>query len=139
MSAFVSLLGLVAWALWGYTVIYMDPETPLAALPFYGALFVAVTCTLARLRETPGYERVDGVRVPAKPSLAHGASATTLLLFALWLQSLRMLTPLNAILLAMAMFFIEVGFLLTSRQSRRARRRRPRRPPAVSAAPSAER
>ena len=127
MSVLVSLLGLASWSLWGYTIIAVDPNFSLAPLAFYGSLFVALTCTIARLREAPAYEDREGNRVPARPALGHAASATILLLFALWLQSLRMLTSLNLILLGCALLFVEVGFVLTGRQHRSRRSRRPRR------------
>ena len=138
MSLLVSLLGLMAWCLWGYTVIFVDPESPMAPLAFYAALFVALTCTIARLREAPSYEGRDGVRVPARPALGHAASATTILLFALWLQSLRMLSSLNVILLVFAMAFVEVGFILTGRQHRAKRSRRLKRATAAGPAVSPE-
>lgn len=134
MSLLVSLLGLAAWSIWGYTVIIIDPAVPLAPLAFYGSLFVALTCTLAKLREAPAYEERGGTLIPARPSLGHGASATIVLLFALWLQSLRMMTPLNLILLGFALFFVELGFALTGRQHRSARARRPRRAQTAPAA-----
>lgn len=127
MSLLVSIIGLVSWSFWGYTVITISPETPIAPLAFYGSLFVALTCTIARLREAPGYEDRDGNKVGARPAVGHAAAATTLLLFALWLQSLRMLSSLNVMLLCSAMLFVEVGFVLTGRQHRSGRRTRPTR------------
>ncbi|HEX9015198.1 MAG TPA: hypothetical protein VF960_04255 [Chloroflexota bacterium] len=133
MSLFVSLLGLIAWSVWGYTVVYLDPDVSLAAVAFYGALFVALTCTLARLRERPRYEAADGTFVPARPALGHGASIAILVLFALWLQSLRMLTSLNVILLVSALGFVELGFVLTRDHPGAARPRRSRRQGSVTA------
>lgn len=127
MSLLLSLLGIMGWAIWGYTVAFLDPEAPLATLAFYGGLFVALTCTLARLLETPAYEDADGVRVGARPGLGHGWVLATLLLFAMWLQSLRMLTQLNGILLFATLFFIELGFRLTGGGHRSQPKRRLRR------------
>jgi hypothetical protein len=128
MNLFVSVLALVGWALWGYTVLFVDPGAPFARLVFYGGLYVALTCTLARLLESPGYEDLDGVLRPPKPGLGHAASLATLLLFALWLQSLRMLTALNGSLLLLTFGLIELGFRLSGSRPRPKARRRPRRP-----------
>ncbi len=127
MSFFVSVLGIIGWAIWGYTVAFLDPDTPLAALAFYGGLFVGLTCMLARLLETPAYEDADGVHVAARPALGHAWVLATLLLFGLWLQSLRMLTQLNGILLFATLFFIELGFRLTGGRRRPQPKRRPKR------------
>ena len=137
MSLIVSLLGLVAWAIWGVTVATIDPSTPFAPLAFYGSLFVALTCTLGRLRERPAYDVAGEVRVSARPALGHAASIAILLLFALWLQSLRMLTSINAVLMVTSLAFVELGFWLT-RERRPKPRRRPRRPRPVDAVPAAE-
>jgi hypothetical protein len=123
MSFLVSLLGLVGWAIWGYTVLFVEPEAPFGSVAFFAGLMMALTCTLARLLESPGYEDVDGVRVSPKPALGHAAALSIMFLFALWLQSLRMLTTLNGALLALTVAMIELGFRLTERRGPRVRRR----------------
>ena len=127
MNVAVNLLGLIGWVACGYTVVFVDPGDPFAPLWFYFSLFVALTCTLARVLEIPGYEDADGVRVAATPGLGHASVLTILLLFALWLQSLRMLTQLNGILLFLTFALIELGFRLTGRRRRSQPKRRPRR------------
>lgn len=122
MNLVISLLSLGGWVVWGYTTLFVDPNVPLAPLAFYAALFVALTCTLARL--------MGGSRSGESghgSNLGHASIVSMVLLFALWLQSLHMLTPLNGILLASMLAFIELGFFL-SRGSRRGTevRRRPR-------------
>ena len=125
MRFFVSILGLSAWALWGYAVTSVDPNVPMAPVGFYLALFVALTCTLSRLLAGPGAP-VEGQPNPGL-NLGHAAIVSVLLLFALWLQSLRMLTSLNGILLAALFGFIELGFFLSGGGRRSRPRRRPRR------------
>src|SRR5450756_1658557 len=49
MNLFTSFLTLVAWVLWGCTILFVDPDVTLAPVLFYGTLFIALTCTLARL------------------------------------------------------------------------------------------
>lgn len=134
MSLLITVVGMAGWAVWGYTVAFLDPEAPFATFAFYGGLFVALTCTLARLLETPAYEDVDGAQVSAKPGLGHAWVLAALLLFALWLQSIRMLTQLNGVLLFATLFFIEVGFRLTGGRRRPQPKRRPRRMAAQDAA-----
>jgi len=133
MNLIVSLLALSAWVLWGYTVLFVDPDVPLIPVGFYGSLFVALTCTLARLLGPSGPSKTGGRFSSSRPSLGHAAVVSILLLFALWLQSLRMLTPLNGILLAAMFLFIELGFFLSggTRGPRARRRRRPVPPQAV--------
>lgn len=138
MSLLVSVLGLAGGAIWGYTVLYVDPETPFAPLVFYCGLFLALTCTLARLLESPSYEDTDGAQVAARPGLGHAAALTTLLLFALWLQSLRMLTTINGILLLLTLFLTELGFRLSGGQQGPKAKRRLRRAAAPDTAHTRE-
>lgn len=128
MSLLVSLLGLMGWAIWGYTVVYVDPQDQFARVAFYSGLFVALTCTLARLREAPGYLDASGLQIPPKPTLGHAAAVATLVTFALWLQSLRMLTALNGILLVLTLCLIEIGFRLSRGRRPSKPRRRTLRP-----------
>jgi hypothetical protein len=120
---FISLVGLAAWGFWGYTVLVIEPDLLLAPIAFYLSLFVALTCTLSRL--LGGRDANDGGSQPH--NLGHGAIVSVLVLFALWLQSLRMLTTLNAVLLAALFVFIELGFFLSRGQRLPRARRRPRR------------
>ncbi len=130
MNVLTSLLTLGAWGLWGYVVLFVDPAVPGAPLAFYGALFVALTCTLGRLLGTISVDETGDGRRRQVPSLGHAAIVSTLVLFALWLQSLRMLTVLNGVLLSAMFVFVELGFFLSGggRRKPRARRRPGRRP-----------
>lgn len=113
------------WALWAYTVLFLDPSIPMAPVVFYVTLFVALTGTLSSLLDGGGF-RNDSDR-GRSPSLGHGAAVATLILFAMWLQSLRMLTPFSGGLLAATLFLIEAGFFLAGGRRRARQRRRPRR------------
>lgn len=135
----ISFLTIVGWASWGYVVLFVDPGAPLAPIAFYGTLFVALTCTLAQLLGGGGSGETEGTCAPSAPCLGHAAAVTTLMLFALWLQSLSMLTPLNGILLAATFLLIEVGFFLSGGRRRPRARRRPRRLPASEAGVAGER
>lgn len=131
MSLFTSILNLVALAAWLYVVLTVEPIGIPAQIAFFGPLFVAATCTLGQLfgREEPR-ERAER-DTHWVPDLVHGAIVSTLLLFALWLQSLRMLTPFHVILFASMCLLIELGFFLSGSRPRT----RPRRPPRRAAVP----
>jgi len=135
MSLFVSLLTVFGWASWGYVVLLVEPSAPVAPLAFYGTLFIALSCTLAQLL---GDHASEG-ETSSGPALGHGAAVTTVLLFALWLQSLSMLTPVNGILLAITFILIQMGFRLGRDRGRPRARRRPRRAPTIEAGVAAER
>ena len=138
MNLLVSLFTLAAWGLWGYIVLFIDPETPLAPLAFYASLFVALTGTLSRLlvgAPSPQDKQV-GHRVA---NLGHAAAASTLVLFALWLQSLGMLTSFNGSLLAATLILIEVGFFFGDGRRRAKTTRRQRRSATREAGSSSER
>ncbi len=140
MNLIASTLTLAGWAAVAYIVLFVDPTPVLARAAFYAALFVALTCTLARLlggQATADPEREKG---PLIPNLGHAAIVSTLALFAMWLQSLRMLTSLNGTLLAAMFLFIELGFFLSRSGRRRPRsRRRAGYPPTLEAGLAGER
>lgn len=127
MNLLTSLLTLGAWGAWGYIVLFIDPEVPLAPAAFYAAFFVALTLTFSRLLGGAVPAPGEGSAVSLVPNLGHAAVVTVLILFALWLQSLGMLTPLNGILLAITLLLIELGFFLSGGRQRPRARRRPRR------------
>jgi len=140
MNFLTSFLTLCGWAGWGYIVLFVDPGVPMAPLAFYGTLFVAITCTLAQLlgdKATTGEPDTSGST--SAPNLSHAVAISTLVLFALWLQSLRMLTPLNVILLAATFLLIELGFFLGRSRRRPRARHRPRRQPASETGLAGER
>ncbi len=123
MNLLASLITLLAWGSWGCTVLFVDPDSSFAFLLFYGSLFIALTSTLSRLMAGGDHQGEERSGVSTSTSLGNAAVVTTLLLFALWLQSLGMLTPLNGGLLAVSFFLVEVGFYFSG-SGRRARARR---------------
>lgn len=127
MNLVTSLFTLGAWGAWGYTVVFIDPEVPLAPAAFYAALFLALTGTLSRLLGGSAPTQEERFIAPAVPNLGHAAVVSILILFALWLQSLGMLTPLNGTLLATTLLLIELGFFLSGGRRRPKARRRQRR------------
>ncbi|MHB0869716.1 MAG: hypothetical protein ACYC66_12160 [Chloroflexota bacterium] len=135
MNLLVSFLTLGAWAAWGYIVLFVNPEVPLAPAGFYAALFLALTGTLSRM--LGGADPVQGEDAAAAPNIGHAAVVSVLILFALWLQSLGMLTPLNGTLLAITFLLIELGFFLSGAGRRKARQRRRSRRAAIPESGSA--
>lgn len=123
MNLLTSLLTLLAWVFWGCTVFFVDPDVPPASVLFYGAFFVALTCTLARLMGGGTEAGTEWTPAGFGANLGHAAVVSTLLLFALWLQSLGMMTPLNGGFLVVTFFLVEVGFFF-SNSSRKTRGRR---------------
>ena len=98
-----------AWLVWLLTVLGVPPEAPGAQGAFYLSLLVGLTATgaltLAALQRRRG-RRARRVEF----FIPHTLTASFLLLFALWLQSLRMLTWANALLL-FGLFVIFEGAL----------------------------
>lgn len=124
MNLLVTLLTLASWALWADVVLTVDPGTPSASIAFYGSLFVALTGTLSRLLSGSASRGDEAGMSSQIANLGHAAVVSVLILFALWLQSLGMLTALNGTLLAATLLLIELGYMLSGgRRKPRARRR----------------
>ncbi|HEX2924419.1 MAG TPA: hypothetical protein VHS28_10390 [Chloroflexota bacterium] len=124
MNLLTSLITLLAWIFWACTVLFVDPDIAVAPMLFYGTLFVALTCTLSRLMSGGDADGAGQSVVSFSANLGNSAVVSTLLLFALWLQSLGMLTPLNGGLLAVSFFLVEVGFYFSGADRRAKRRHR---------------
>ncbi|MDQ3809580.1 MAG: hypothetical protein M3336_04750 [Chloroflexota bacterium] len=107
-----------AWASLGWLVVTVPPTRPLAQLGAYLFAFTGLTASGAlaawvvlrprlaqgRLRSPAGY-------------LAHSMLLAVIVLFAFWLQSLRVLTPVVAILLVGLYAFLELAVLFGTRGS----------------------
>ena len=118
----VALLMLVAagaaWAGLGWMVLTIPPTRPFAAVGTYVFAFTAITATgalLAWLIRRPRHEE-GRLRSPAG-YLAHSMLLAVIALFALWLQSLRVLTPTVALLLVGLYTFLELAVLFGTRGS----------------------
>jgi hypothetical protein len=107
-----------AWGGLGWLLTNVSPSRPLAILAAYVFGFAAITSTgalLAWIAIRPRFE--DGqLRSPAG-YLPHAMLLATLVLFALWLQTLRTLTPLAAALLIGLYAFLELAVLFGTRGS----------------------
>ncbi|HEY7068131.1 MAG TPA: hypothetical protein VII06_42160 [Chloroflexota bacterium] len=108
---------LVGWTAWTLTVLGVPPSAPGAQSVFYGSLLVALTATGAVVLSIAARHREP--RRPTRGAvgyLPHALLASFLLLFALWLQSLRMLAWPNALLLLGLFVLIEGAYGLASRR-----------------------
>ena len=108
---------LLGWLAWVLTVFGVPPSAPGAQGVFYGSLLVALGATgavvlalAARHREPRRATR------GAVGYLPHALLGSFMLLFALWLQSLRMLAWPNALLLLGLFVLIEGAYSLASRR-----------------------
>jgi hypothetical protein len=108
---------LLGWTAWALTVLGVPPSAPGAQSAFYGSLLIALAASgavflavAARRREPRRATRGTAFFLP------HTLLASFLLLFGLWLQSLRMLTWPNALLLLALFVLIEGAYSLASRR-----------------------
>ncbi len=113
--ATLAMAGL-AWIVWLLTVLSAPPTMPGAQAVFYGSLLAALTTsgalTLAALQRPRERRRARSVA----SFLPHTLVASFLALFALWLQSLRMLSWPNALLLFALFVIFEGAMGLASRR-----------------------
>lgn len=108
---------LLGWLAWVLTVLGVPPGAPGAQGVFYGSLWLALGATGAGVLATAGRRREP--RRPTRNAvgyLPHALLASFLLIFALWLQSLRMLAWPNALLLLGLFILIEGAYGLASRR-----------------------
>jgi hypothetical protein len=95
----------------------VPPSAPGAQSVFYGSLLTALTASGAVFLAVAARRREP--RRPTRGAvgfLPHSLLASFLLLFALWLQSLRMLSWPNAVLLLGLFILIEGAYSLASRR-----------------------
>jgi hypothetical protein len=102
-----------AWAGLGWLVMNVPPGRPLAVLAAYVFAFAAVTSTGA-LVAWLAFGRAGGS--PAG-YLAHSMLLAIIALFAMWLQTLRSLTPVVVLLLVGLYVFLELAVLFGTRGS----------------------
>ncbi|HZR99220.1 MAG TPA: hypothetical protein VFE37_10960 [Chloroflexota bacterium] len=109
--------GLLGWLAWILTVLGVPPSAPGAQGVFYVSLWIALGATSAVVLAVAARRREP--RRPTRSAvgyLPHALLASFLLLFALWLQSLRMLAWPNALLLLGLFVLIEGAYGLASRR-----------------------
>jgi ABC-type proline/glycine betaine transport system permease subunit len=121
-SLLVAALTLVAagaaWGGLGWLLTNVPPSRPLAVLAAYVFAFAAITSSgalVAWLALRPRSEDAQ-LRSPAG-YLAHSMLLATILLFGMWLQTLRTLTPIVVVLLIGLYAILELGVLFGTRGS----------------------
>jgi hypothetical protein len=119
---FVALLMLLAaaaaWGGLGWLVLNISPARPFAQVGAYVFAFTAITATGALIAWLVLRPRLEQGRFRSPAGyLAHSMLLAVIALFALWLQSLRVLTPIVAILLLGLYTFLELAVLFGTRGS----------------------
>jgi hypothetical protein len=112
---------LAAGAAWGglaWLMTNVPPSRPLAVLAAYVFAFAAITSTGAVLAWLALRPRADQGRLRSPAGyLAHSMLLAVLVLFAVWLQTLRTLTPIVAMLLIGLYAILELAVLFGTRGS----------------------
>jgi len=111
----MAIAALAAWGGLGWIVLNVEPARPFAQLGGYVFAFTAITTTAALLAWLV-FRPYARPRSPAG-YLAHAMLLALIALFALWLQSLRVLTPIVAFLLLGLYAFLELAILFGTRGS----------------------
>ena len=111
-------LAVLGWGALAWLVTRTYPDQSRALLAVYGAVFVALSATAACAfwLVVAGLGRSSVPRTPLA-FLTHGMVFSALALFGLWLQSLRLLSPLHVVLLAGLFLFFELAVGLGSQGS----------------------
>jgi hypothetical protein len=112
----MALAGLGAWGGLAWTVLTIPPSRPFALVVVYLFAFTAISSTAALLAWALFRPRAPygQLRSPAG-YVGHATLLASIGLFALWLQSLRMLTPVVALLLVGLYGFLELALLFGTR------------------------
>ena len=110
-----------AWGGLGWLLTNVPPSRPLAVLAAYVFAFAALTSTCALLawvvQLRPGRAEPEQRRRSPAHYLAHSMLLAIIVLFAVWLQTLRTLTPLAAVLLVGLYACMELAVLFGTRGS----------------------
>lgn len=109
------IAALAAWGGLGWIVLNVEPTRPFAQVGGYIFAFTALTASVALLAWLV-FRTYGKPRSPAG-FLAHAMLFALIALFALWLQSLRVLTPIVAMLLLGLYAFLELAILFGTRGS----------------------
>jgi len=107
-----------AWAGLGWLLTNVGPARPLALLTAYVFAFAAITSSATLVMWLALRPRADDGRLKSPAGyLPHAMLLSIILLFALWLQGLRTLTPIVAVLLVGLYAVLELAVLFGTRGS----------------------
>jgi hypothetical protein len=109
---------ILAWAGLGWLVVGVPPTRPLAVLAAYVLAFVGITATGALAIWLARRPRTDEGRLRSPAGyLPHSMLLAIIVLFGLWLQALRTLTPIVLVLLVGLYAVLELAVLFGTRGS----------------------
>jgi hypothetical protein len=118
LVAGLTLAAALAWGGLGWLVLSVPPSRPLSILAAYVLAFVGLTATgallLWLLRRPHGD---DGQLKSPAGYVSHSMLLAIIALFAMWLQTLRTLTPVVALLLLGLYAVLELAVLFGTRGS----------------------
>ncbi len=110
------LTSLAAWSGLAWLVATIPPGQSLALVAFYLFAFTGLSATAALAAWLALRQRQPAGRLRSPTGyLGHAMLFAAIVLFALWLQSLRMLTPVAAALLLGLYLFLELALLFGTR------------------------
>jgi hypothetical protein len=111
--------GVAAWGGLGWLLLNVAPSRPLALLAVYVFAFVALTSsgTLVFWLVLRPRDPDDGRLRSPEGYLPHAMLLAVIVLFAMWLQALRTLTPIVALLLIGLYAAMELAILFGTRGS----------------------
>ena|SRR5947207_4026054 len=108
----------LAWIGVGWLVLNVEPTRPMSLPTAYAFAFVAITASAAVLAWVVRRPRTeDGQLKSPAGYLVHAMLFAVILLFALWLQALRTLTPIVALLLLGLYAVLELAVLFGTQGS----------------------
>jgi hypothetical protein len=117
-AALTLAAGAAAWGGLGWLILNVPPARSLAVLAAYVFAFAAITTTGAVAAWLGLRPRDDqGSLVSPARYLPHSMLLAVIVLFGVWLQALRALTPVVATLLVGLYAFLELGVLFGTRGS----------------------
>jgi hypothetical protein len=123
VAAVTLAAAILAWGGLGWLVLNVAPSRPLSLWAAYVFAFAAITATgaaLVWLVRRPRTE--DGELKSPAGYLGHSMLLAVIVLFAMWLQALRTLTPIVALLLLGLYAVLELAVLFGTRGSVELRR-----------------
>jgi len=123
VAALTLATGALAWGGLGWLVLNIPPSRPLAVWAAYAFGFVAITATTSVLVWLVRRPRTDDGELKSPVGyLGHAMLLAVIVLFAVWLQALRTLTPIVALLLLGLYAVLELAVLFGTRGSVELRR-----------------
>jgi hypothetical protein len=123
VAALTLAAAILAWGGLGWLVLTIPPTRPLSLMAAYVFAFVAITATGAALMWLVRRPRTDDGQLKSPAGyLAHSMLLAVIVLFGVWLQALRTLTPVVALLLLGLYAVLELAVLFGTRGSVELRR-----------------